>query len=242
MFICFLFFLENVLEKSYHGLIRENETFVELTPLIKVDEEKICNFHIIKKSYHDVPFDIELVNSLGMLKASRPLNCEKRKNYHFELVAVFCDGTHSIPANIHVTVIDVNEYAPVFQQPSYVTEADEGRLYNEIVKVHAIDKDCTPLYGDVCKYGILNQDQPFVIDNEGSIRNTEILSHNISHNYILSVVAYDCAMKQSSPIMVSIKVRRVCEARFQGIPERIDYTVSSSLTLYWKLYLYSLLE
>lgn len=104
-------------------------------------------------------------------------------------------------------------------------KVDEGRLYQEILRVEATDRDCTPLFGDVCKYEILTSDQPFTIDNEGSIRNTEPLSHKISHNHILSVVAYDCAMKQSAPVMVNIRVRRVCEARLMSIPERIDYTV-----------------
>ncbi|XP_016992343.2 calsyntenin-1 [Drosophila takahashii] len=222
---------EIILEKSYHGLIRENETLVEITPLIKVDEEKICNFHILKKPYHEIPFEIELANNLGILKARRTLNCEKRKSYHFEIVAVYCDGTPSNTANVHITVIDINEYAPTFLEPSYVTEVDEGRLYNEILRVEATDKDCTPLFGDVCKYEILNNDEPFSIDNEGSIKNTEPLSHKASHNHILSVVAYDCAMKESAAIMVSIKVRRVCETKFLGMPERIDYTSGSTESL-----------
>lgn len=153
------------------------------------------------------------------------LNCEKRKSYHFEIFAVYCDGTPSNTANVHITVIDINEYAPIFLEPSYVTEVEEGRLYNEILRVEASDKDCTPLFGDVCKYEILNNDEPFSIDNEGSIKNTEPLSHKASHNHILSVVAYDCAMKESAAIMVSIKVRRICEAKFLGMPERIDYSV-----------------
>ncbi|KAH8384340.1 hypothetical protein KR093_010801, partial [Drosophila rubida] len=222
---------ENILENSYHGLIRENETFVEITPLIKVDEEKICNFRILKKPYHEIPFQIELVNNLGILKARRTLNCEKRKSYHFEIVAIYCDGMPSNSANVHITVIDINEYAPSFLQQSYITEVDEGRLYNEIIRVEATDKDCTPLFGDVCKYEILNSDEPFTIDNEGSIKNTEPLSHKISHNHILSVVAFDCAMKESTPIMVSIKVRRVCDTKFLGIPERIDYTSGSTENL-----------
>ncbi|EDV45207.1 calsyntenin-1 [Drosophila erecta] len=222
---------EIILEKSYHGLIRENETLVEITPLIKVNEEKICNFHILKKPYHEIPFEIELVNNLGILKARRTLNCENRKSYHFEIVAVYCDGTPSNTANVHITVIDVNEYAPTFLEPSYVTEVDEGRLYNEILRVEASDKDCTPLFGDVCKYEILNNDEPFSIDNEGSIKNTEPLSHKASHNHILSVVAYDCAMKESAAIMVSIKVRRVCETKYLGMPERIDYTSGSTESL-----------
>ena len=49
-----------------------------------------------------------------------------------------------------------------------MTEVDEGRLYQEIIRVEATDKDCTPLFGDVCKYEILTLDQPFTIDNEGT--------------------------------------------------------------------------
>lgn len=86
-----------------------------------------------------------MVNNLGILKARRTLNCEKRKSYHFEIVAIYCDGTPSNTANVHITVIDINEYAPTFLEPSYVTEVDEGRLYNEILRVEATDKDCTPL-------------------------------------------------------------------------------------------------
>lgn len=107
----------------------------------------------------------------------------------------------------------------------YILQVDEGRLYQEIIRIEATDKDCTPLFGDVCKYEILTKDQPFTINNEGSIRNTEPLSHKASHNHILSIVAYDCSMKQSAPVMVNIRVRRVCEAHVAGIPERIDYVV-----------------
>ncbi|XP_058461446.1 calsyntenin-1 [Malaya genurostris] len=229
---------ERILETSYHGLIKENETFVEITPLIKVDETKICGFHIIKKN-KEIPFQIELVNELGILKAKKSLNCEKRKNYKFDITAVFCDGSHSKSASVHISVIDINEYSPTFLQPSYVTEVDEGRLYQEIIRVEATDKDCTPLFGDVCKYEILTSDQPFTIDNEGSIRNIEPLSHKASHNHILSVVAYDCAMKQSAPVMVNIRVRRVCEAHVMGVAERIDYIANSmeSVSLFPKVHL-----
>lgn len=71
---------------------------------------------------------------------------------------------------VHITVTDVNEFAPAFSQPSYVKSVDEGRVYDEIVRVEATDRDCTPRYGDVCKYEILtDRSQPFTIDNEGKL-------------------------------------------------------------------------
>lgn len=102
-------------------------------------------------------------------------------------------------------------------------------MYKEIIRVEASDRDCSPLFGDVCKYEILpsgsTDHEPFSIDKEGLIRNYIPLSHKQSQNHILSVVAYDCAMKQSAPVMVNIRVRRVCEARVNGIDDHINYTV-----------------
>ena len=52
--------------------------------------------------------------------------------------------------------------------------------------------------------------------NTGAIRNTEPLDYERSHNHILSVVAYDCGMKQSVPVMVTIKVNRICKLGWKG--------------------------
>lgn len=82
----------------------------------------------------------------------------------FNIILLFFSAT------VHITVSDVNEYAPTFTEPSYVRQVDEGKIYNEIVKVDATDRDCTPKFGDVCKYEILTPDQPFVIDVDGVIR------------------------------------------------------------------------
>lgn len=76
---------------------------------------------------------------------------------------------------VHITVVDINEYAPLFLDASYIKEVDEGRLYEEILRVEATDRDCTPRFGDICKYDILNDDQPFFINNEGIQNNSNIL-------------------------------------------------------------------
>ncbi|KAK5638899.1 hypothetical protein RI129_013194 [Pyrocoelia pectoralis] len=212
------------LENGYHGLVKENETIVEVTPAIRAIGEPVCGFRIVNKHHGEAPFDIvSKDNGYAELRARRVLNCEKRRNYKFDIAAVGCNGKQSTNATVHITVSDVNEYAPTFSEPSYVRQVDEGRIYREIVRVEATDRDCTPKFGDVCKYEILTSDQPFVIDMDGVIRNTEALDYERSHNHILSVVAYDCGMRQSLPVMVTIKVNRVCRLGWRGLPERVDY-------------------
>ncbi|XP_046743410.1 calsyntenin-1 [Diprion similis] len=219
--------LEN-LDSGYHGLVKENETLVEVTPQIRATGGKVCSFRIANKHHGDAPFEIVLKdNGVAELRTLRVLNCEKRRNYKFDIAAIGCTGAQSENATVHITVVDVNEYAPQFLQPAYVSAVDEGRLYEEVVRVEASDRDCTPKFGDVCKYEILTADQPFVIDNEGAIRNTEPLDYERSHNHILSVVAYDCGMKQSAPAMVTVKVNRVCSPGWRGIPERVDYAAGA---------------
>ncbi|KAL4712539.1 hypothetical protein ACJJTC_007555 [Scirpophaga incertulas] len=216
-------------EEGYHGLIRENETLVEVTPAIRA-RGPLCSFLILNNKHHgEAPFEIMVIDeNEARLRVRYPLNCEKRRNYKFDIAAVGCDGSYSNTVPVHITVTDVNEFEPVFSQSSYVKAVDEGRLYDEILRVDATDKDCTPRYGDVCKYEILtDRSQPFIIDNEGVIRNTEPLDYEKSHNHILSVVAYDCGMLQSAPVMVTIKVNKPCVPQWKGVAERVDYAPGS---------------
>ncbi|XP_050357036.1 calsyntenin-1 [Nymphalis io] len=218
-------------DEGYHGLIRENETLVEVTPAIRA-RGPLCSFLILNNKHHgEAPFEIMVIDeNEARLRVRYPLNCEKRRNYKFDIAAVGCDGSYSNTVPVHITVTDVNEFAPVFSQAAYVRSVDEGKLYDEIVRVEATDRDCTPRYGDVCKYEISNDgdsSQPFAIDNEGVIRNTEPLEYDKSHNHILSVTAYDCGMMQSAPVMVTIKVNKPCRAGWKGLAERVDYAPGS---------------
>lgn len=212
-------------EEGYHGLIKENETLVEVTPPIRA-RGPLCSFLILNNKHHgEAPFEIMVIDeNEARLRVRFPLNCEKRRNYKFDIAAVGCDGSYSNTVPVHITVTDVNEFAPVFSEAAYVKAVDEGRIYDEILRVEATDRDCTPRYGDICKYEILtDRSQPFTIDNEGVIRNTEALDYEKSHNHILSVVAYDCGMLQSTPVMVTIKVNKPCMAGWKGVAERVDY-------------------
>ncbi|XP_032793848.1 calsyntenin-1 [Daphnia magna] len=215
---------------GYHGLVDEDKLIVDVTPKIRAIGAEICAFRIVNKHHGETPFEIVVKDrekGEAELRAKKGLNCEKKKNYKFDIVAVSCAGISSENATVHISVNDVNEYAPKFNQPSYVVDVDEGRPTDKILQVEANDADCSAKYGDICRYDILNKDQPFAIDNEGVIRNTEPLDYEKNHNHILQVVAFDCGMKRSEPVLVSVKVNRVCRLGWTGISERVEYVPGS---------------
>ena len=77
--------------------------------------------------------------------------------------------------DVHVTVEDVNEYIPLWSQEEYSAQLEEGEMEEKILQVAASDNDCSPQFGDVCKYSISGPDQTFAIDQQGVISNTRPL-------------------------------------------------------------------
>lgn len=58
--------LEN-LESGYHGLVKENETLVEVTPKIRGIGADICGFHIVNKHHGEAPFEVGLHCYLNLI-------------------------------------------------------------------------------------------------------------------------------------------------------------------------------
>lgn len=70
-------------------------------------------------------------------------------------------------ATVHIQVNDVNEYAPVFKEKSYKATVIEGKRYDNILRVEAVDADCSPQFSQICSYEIVTPDVPFAIDKDG---------------------------------------------------------------------------
>lgn len=73
-------------------------------------------------------------------------------------------------ATVHIQVNDVNEYAPVFKEKSYKATVVEGKQYDSILRVEAVDADCSPQFSQICSYEIVTPDVPFAVDKDGEHR------------------------------------------------------------------------
>ncbi|XP_036316758.1 calsyntenin-1 isoform X2 [Pipistrellus kuhlii] len=228
------------LEPTYHGLVTENDNTVLLDPpLIALDKDaplrfagEICGFKIHGQ---DVPFDAVVVDKStgeGLIRSKEKLDCELQKDYTFTIQAYDCgrapDGSaspkKSHKATVHIQVNDVNEYAPVFKEKTYQASAVEGRRPESILRVEAVDADCSPQFSQICSYEIVTPDVPFTVDKDGYIKNTEKLSYGKEHQYKLTVTAYDCGKKRATEdALVKISIKPTCTPGWQGWNSRVEY-------------------
>ncbi|XP_045715211.1 calsyntenin-1 isoform X3 [Phyllostomus hastatus] len=238
------------LEPTYHGIVTENDSTVLLDPpLIALDKDaplrfaesfevtvtaegEICGFKIHGQN---VPFDAVVVDKStgeGLLRSKEKLDCELQKDYTFTIQAYDCGrgpgggagAKKSHKATVHIQVNDVNEHAPVFKEKSYQATAVEGRRRESILRVEAVDADCSPQFSQICSYEIVTPDVPFSVDKDGYIRNTEKLKYGKEHQYKLTVTAYDCGKKRAAEdVLVKISVQPACTPGWQGWSDRVEY-------------------
>uniref|UniRef100_A0A8C0VIC1 Calsyntenin-1 n=1 Tax=Cyanistes caeruleus TaxID=156563 RepID=A0A8C0VIC1_CYACU len=227
------------IETTYHGIVTENDNTVLLDPpLIALDKDaplrfagEICGFKIHGQN---VPFEAVVVDKStgeGIIRSKEKLDCELQKDYTFTIQAYDCgkgpDGANakkSHKATVHIQVNDVNEYAPVFKEKSYKATVIEGKRSDNILRVEAVDADCSPQFSQICSYEIVTPDVPFAIDKDGYIKNTEKLSYGKEHQYKLTVTAYDCGKKRAAEdVLVKISVKPTCKPGWQGWSKRIEY-------------------
>ncbi|XP_017342382.2 calsyntenin-1 isoform X1 [Ictalurus punctatus] len=237
------------IETTYHGIVTENDDKVLLDPpLIALDKDaplryaesfevtftkegEICGFRIHGQN---VPFEAVMLDKStgeGVIRAKDKLDCELQKEHTFTIQAYDCgegpDGANmkkSHKATVHIQVNDMNEYSPVFKEKSYKATVIEGKAYDSILKVDAVDADCSFQFSQICSYEIVTPDVPFTIDKDGNIKNTEKLNYSKERAYKLTVTAFDCGKNRASEdVLVKINVKPTCKPSWQGFNKRIEY-------------------
>ncbi|KAJ8371063.1 hypothetical protein SKAU_G00110910 [Synaphobranchus kaupii] len=242
------------IETTYHGIVTENDDKVLLDPpLIALDKDaplryagEVCGFRIHGQN---VPFEAVVLDKStgeGVIRAKDRLDCELQKEHTFTIQAYDCgegpDGANmkkSHKATVHIQVNDVNEYSPVFKEKSYKATVIEGKSYDSILKVEAVDADCSFQFSQICSYEIVTPDVPFTIDKDGYIKNTEKLNYSKERMYKLTVTAYDCGTNRASEdVLVKISIKPTCKPGWQGWSKRMEYEPGTgSLALFPSMHL-----
>uniref|UniRef100_A0A672R6R1 Cadherin domain-containing protein n=1 Tax=Sinocyclocheilus grahami TaxID=75366 RepID=A0A672R6R1_SINGR len=229
--------------KGWTGPPAEATDRVKLDPLAV---REICGFRIHGQN---VPFEAVVLDKStgeGVIRAKDKLDCELQKEHTFTIQAYDCgegpDGGNmkkSHKATVHIQVNDMNEYSPVFKEKSYKATVIEGKKYDSILKVEAVDADCSFQFSQICSYEIVTPDVPFTIDKDGNIKNTEKLNYSKERMYKLTVTSYDCGKNRASEdVLVKINIKPTCKPSWQGFNKRIEYEPGTgSLALFPSMHL-----
>uniref|UniRef100_A0A673IFV1 Calsyntenin-1 n=1 Tax=Sinocyclocheilus rhinocerous TaxID=307959 RepID=A0A673IFV1_9TELE len=242
------------IETTYHGIVTENDDKVLLDPpLIALDKDaplryagEICGFRIHGQNVPFAAVVLDKSTGEGVIRAKDKLDCELQKEHTFTIQAYDCgegpDGGNmkkSHKATVHIQVNDMNEYSPVFKEKSYKATVIEGKKYDSVLKVEAVDADCSFQFSQICSYEIVTPDVPFTIDKDGNIKNTEKLNYSKERMYKLTVTAYDCGKNRASEdVLVKINIKPTCKPSWQGFNKRIEYEPGTgSLALFPSMHL-----
>uniref|UniRef100_A0A667YNF4 Calsyntenin-3 n=1 Tax=Myripristis murdjan TaxID=586833 RepID=A0A667YNF4_9TELE len=247
------------IETEYQGIVMENDNTVLLNPpLFALDKDaplhyagEICGFRVHNgpSGSGSVQFEAVVLDRStgeGLVRSKEPLDCESQREHSFTIQAYDCgegpDGVNSKKshkATVHVRVNDVNEFSPVFVERRYEASVPEGRLFDRIVRVEALDADCSPQYSQICFYDIITPNVPFAIDNDGNIKNTEPLDSKRQRVHTFWVTAFDCGKNRAqADAQVVVTVKPSCKPGWIGWTKRVEYTPGSgSIPLFPSLHL-----
>lgn len=230
---------------AFHGEIKENERVVQLKPeLVASDADEfgggkfICSYIISKNKRHPrtqpPPFEVVVTDKVTgaaeiRVKDGEKLNFEEHPFYKFGIVAEDC-GTppkQSTKAYVMIKVLDVDEFAPRFDNESYFAYVEEGKMYDSIVKIHATDQDESSAFKTICNYELLTPGVPFEISPDGVLRNKEPLDYSVHRNFILGAVAIDCGGRKSEPVYINLAVTEKCRSGWSGLQDVLKYRAGS---------------
>src|SRR6218665_514612 len=69
-----------------------------------------------------------------------------------------------------IDVEDVNDNRPEWTRSAFSAEANEGRIYDRLLRLEAADADGSDAFSKICRYHVVTKDVPFEADSNGSSR------------------------------------------------------------------------
>ena len=134
-----------------------------------------------------------IVPSTGVLLLNSTLDHETLSQMTFSLEIAVTDGQYTSLAYVQITVLNISEFSPIFDNSTYQTSIDENTSIGTVIlTVHATDADSTPftyaLSGDNANY--------FYIDPiTGVISIAQLLDREVISSFSLIATASEAALK-----------------------------------------------
>ncbi|XP_038549253.1 protocadherin Fat 3a isoform X2 [Micropterus salmoides] len=177
-------------EPVYNFTIMENDKVAEIVGVVSLQQSSIPLWFDITGGNSDGVFDVE--KAVGTIIIAKPLDAEQRSFYNLTVQAT--DGTNTAYSQVHITVMDNNDNAPIFSQPTYdVTISEDIPPDTEVVQVLALDCD----ENHQLIYSLQSSIDPNsmhlfrIHPTLGTIYSAQRLDHEACAQHILTVIVKD---------------------------------------------------
>ncbi|XP_046891285.1 protocadherin Fat 3a isoform X1 [Hypomesus transpacificus] len=125
-------------EQYYNFTVMESDKVAEIVGVVSTQQSSAPLWFEITGGNLDSVFGVE--KGAGTIIIARPLDAEQRSFYNLTLEVT--DGSNTASTQVHITVLDTNDNAPMFSQPSYeVAVSEDTPPDTEVVQVLASDRD-----------------------------------------------------------------------------------------------------
>ncbi|KAM8902412.1 protocadherin Fat 3-like isoform 8-T10 [Spinachia spinachia] len=177
-------------EPFYNFTIMENDKVAEIVGLVSLQQSSAPLWFDITGGNSDSMFDVE--KAVGTIVIAKLLDAEQLSFYNLTVQAT--DGTNTAYTQVHITVLDNNDNAPIFSQPTYdVTISEDTLPDTEVVQVLASDRD----EHHWLIYSLQSSIDPSsmrlfrIHPTLGTIYTTQRLDHEACAQHILTVIVKD---------------------------------------------------
>ncbi|XP_039647055.1 protocadherin Fat 3a isoform X7 [Perca fluviatilis] len=177
-------------EPFYNFTVMENDKVAEIVGVVSLQQSSTPWWFDITAGNSDSVFDVE--KAVGTIIIAKPLDAEQRS--FFNLTVQATDGTNTAYTQVHIIVMDNNDNAPIFSQPTYdVTISEDTPSDTEVVQVLALDRD----EHHRLTYSLQSSIDPSsmrlfrIHPTLGTIYTTQRLDHEACAQHILTVIVKD---------------------------------------------------
>uniref|UniRef100_A0A8D3D2A8 Protocadherin Fat 3 n=1 Tax=Scophthalmus maximus TaxID=52904 RepID=A0A8D3D2A8_SCOMX len=177
-------------EPFYNFTVMENDKVAEIVGVVSLQQSSAHLWFDITGGNSDNVFDVE--KAVGTIIIAKPLDAEQRSYYNLTVQAT--DGTNTANTQVHVTVMDNNDNAPIFSQSTYdVTISEDTPPDTEVIQVLASDRDVHHRLA----YSLQSSIDPSsmrlfrIHPTVGTIYTAQRLDHEACAQHILTVVVKD---------------------------------------------------
>uniref|UniRef100_A0A7N6ABA3 FAT atypical cadherin 3a n=1 Tax=Anabas testudineus TaxID=64144 RepID=A0A7N6ABA3_ANATE len=189
----------------YNFTVMENDKVAEIVGVVSLQQSSAPLWFDITGGNSDSVFDVE--KAVGTIIIAKPLDAEQRSFYNLTVQATdgtntasryitlyFCSSLCLCRVQVHITVMDNNDNAPIFSQPTYdVTISEDTPPDTEVVQVLASDRD----EHHRLTYSIQSSIDPSsmrlfrIHPSLGTIHTAQRLDHEACAQHILTVIVKD---------------------------------------------------